>query len=316
MWLHGPAGAGKSAIAQTVAETCAKHGQLAASFFFSRSSPDRNVLKYLFPTIAVQISLSSIHKRQTLKNLLQDDDPYIAHRASGPIDLLVSLFRDPSDMLPESPTTLSSPFLVIIDGLNECRGNDDQSIILSHIHDLVDKHHLPLRFLITSRPEPHIRETFDEPTMSSVTKVVSVYGDFDARLDVLTYLRGEFRRIQASRRHKDVMRFVREPWPSDEIIQRIANKSEGYFIYAATVIKYIDEEYFSCLDRLNQVLGTSVTLHDPEEMPSLSLTGSIVAFYLHAQNPNYPHSKEFWDSSRQLRGPQILKRSSICNQGR
>ena len=54
LWLHGPAGAGKSAIAQTVAEICAERGQLAASFFFSRSSPDRNALKHLFPTIAVQ----------------------------------------------------------------------------------------------------------------------------------------------------------------------------------------------------------------------------------------------------------------------
>ena len=57
LWLHGPAGAGKSAIAQTVAETCAERGELAASFFFARIVAGRNALKYLFPTIAAQIAL-------------------------------------------------------------------------------------------------------------------------------------------------------------------------------------------------------------------------------------------------------------------
>jgi len=266
MWLHGPAGAGKSAIAQTVAETCAERGQLAASFFFSRSSPDRSTLKHLFPTIAGQISMSSPRKRQMLQDILRGDRS-ILHRVSGSINLLVSLFCDQASALPDGQTTTSSPFLVIIDGLDECWGNNDQSKILSDIHDLVDKHHLPLRFLITSRPEPHIQETFDEPVMSSVTQVLSIYGDFLARRDVLAYLRDEFSRIQDSKRHKDIMQFIPKPWPSNRVVELIAEKSGGYFIYAATVIKYVDEEYFSCLDRLDHVLSTSAAHHDPAEMP-------------------------------------------------
>ncbi|KDR76677.1 hypothetical protein GALMADRAFT_21178, partial [Galerina marginata CBS 339.88] len=34
MWLYGPAGAGKSAIAQTIAEMCQSNNTLLASFFF------------------------------------------------------------------------------------------------------------------------------------------------------------------------------------------------------------------------------------------------------------------------------------------
>ena len=37
-WLHSPAGAGKSAIAQTVAETCAGRKQLMATFFFTHTA--------------------------------------------------------------------------------------------------------------------------------------------------------------------------------------------------------------------------------------------------------------------------------------
>ena len=251
-----------------MAEICAERGQLAASFFFSRSSPDRNALKYLFSTIAVQISLSSPRKRQKLQEILHQD-PHIAHRVSGSIRLLISLFCDHPAMLPHGPWALSSPFVVIIDGLDECQGNNDQSAIVSHVHELVYKHRLPLRFLIMSRPESHIRETFDDPVMSNVTKVLSIYGDFGAHHDVLRYLRDEFSRIQNSKRHKSVMRFVPGPWPSKEVINQIAKKSGGYFIYAATIIKYVDEEYFSCVDRLHQVLASAH--HGLEEMPFAEL---------------------------------------------
>ena len=37
LWLYGSAGAGKSAIAQTIAEMCTELGLIVASLFFSRS---------------------------------------------------------------------------------------------------------------------------------------------------------------------------------------------------------------------------------------------------------------------------------------
>ena len=107
--------------------------------------------------------------------------------------------------------------------------------------------------------------------MRSVTKVLSIYGDFRAYRDVLTYLRGEFRRIQDSKRHKGILQSVPKPWPPNRVIKSIAEKSGGYFFYAATVIKYVDEEYFSCLERLDQVLGTSAAHHDSAELPFAEL---------------------------------------------
>jgi len=92
LWLRGPAGAGKSAIAQTVAEACAARNQLAASFFFTRMSAYRNEVKYLFPTIAVQIALSAPETSQRLDGILQND-PYIYEEALGSVDLLVSLLE-------------------------------------------------------------------------------------------------------------------------------------------------------------------------------------------------------------------------------
>jgi sigma54-dependent transcription regulator len=43
MWLFGPAGAGKSAIAKRIAELAAEKGLLIGTFFFSRTSSTRNI---------------------------------------------------------------------------------------------------------------------------------------------------------------------------------------------------------------------------------------------------------------------------------
>jgi energy-coupling factor transporter ATP-binding protein EcfA2 len=58
LWLFGPAGAGKSALAQMIAGICHGEGRLAASFFFSRPSPKRSDSTSLIATIAYQIALN------------------------------------------------------------------------------------------------------------------------------------------------------------------------------------------------------------------------------------------------------------------
>src|SRR5437016_2989395 len=51
LWLYGPAGAGKSAIAQTIAELLESLGLLAAAFFFSRNAAGRNDKTPLIATL-------------------------------------------------------------------------------------------------------------------------------------------------------------------------------------------------------------------------------------------------------------------------
>src|SRR6202042_323521 len=52
LWLCEVAGAGKSAIAHTVARNCFYKGVLGSSFFFDRNIPDRRTPVKLFSTIA------------------------------------------------------------------------------------------------------------------------------------------------------------------------------------------------------------------------------------------------------------------------
>ncbi|KAF8240335.1 hypothetical protein L208DRAFT_1154918, partial [Tricholoma matsutake] len=64
-WLSGPAGAGKSTVAHTIAEEYNKRGRLAATFFFWRKTGDRDNINRLVPTLAWQIAkkISSAKER-------------------------------------------------------------------------------------------------------------------------------------------------------------------------------------------------------------------------------------------------------------
>jgi len=219
-------------------------------------------MEYLFPTMAAQIALSSPVKRQTLEKILYED-PYILDRAAGSVQLIVRLLETPINVLHALGSALS-PSLVIIDGLDECHGTENQVMILTQIRDLVREHHVPLRFLILSRPEPHIRDTFAQPALKGITKVISLYGDHGSRKDVLNYLRHEFTRIHDSDKHKDTMTVISEPWPSEDILKLLVKRSGGYFIYASTVVKFVDEENFRPIERLNQVLGVSNSSSHPD----------------------------------------------------
>ena len=79
--------------------------------------------------------------------------------------LIIDAFRHLSP-LPQRP------YLVIIDGLDECHDKATQQSILRLLCETIRVHKLPLRFLIGSRPEFHIRDSFDQESLYTVTRRV------------------------------------------------------------------------------------------------------------------------------------------------
>ncbi|KAJ6543495.1 hypothetical protein B0H10DRAFT_1854128 [Mycena sp. CBHHK59/15] len=106
----------------------------------------------------------------------------------------------------------------------------------------------PLKFLIASRPEPHVREAFEGAYLHSLCRTFNVERSFD---DIRTYFHAEFARIH--REHWETMATVHSPWPSEELVDRLVHKSSGYFIYASTVIKFVDDKNFRPVQRLAAV---------------------------------------------------------------
>ncbi|KAJ6553251.1 hypothetical protein B0H19DRAFT_949883 [Mycena capillaripes] len=149
----------------------------------------------------------------------------------------------------------TTPTVLLIDGLDECKGHNIQRKILCSIASLANDHRL--RILVASRPEPHIRDKFVEESFGGHFDSVNIEQSFE---DVWTYLRHEFSRIH--REHSTTMHHIPTPWPSPEILQTLVLKSSGYFIYAATVIKFIDDEYARPSEQLDII--QNIVPHDSE----------------------------------------------------
>ncbi|KAM6496292.1 hypothetical protein JOM56_008998 [Amanita muscaria] len=243
-WLHGPAGAGKSAIAQTIAHSCSQ-GQVAATFFFYRSDASRNDGNCLFTTIAWQLAFLIPGIKDHIARALdrRPDLPRMDVETQFE-EFIVRPFQALEDV---SFSTHLRSLVVIIDGVDECTDEKLQRRFLKLIGNAIKDNHFPLRFFICSRPEAHIQETIDRfPKPNLQIDLASLD---DANHDIEKFLKDEFSRI-ASDQGLDST-----GWPGHEKIQQVVYKSSGQFVYASIVIRYVSDEYNSAVMQLDIVLG-------------------------------------------------------------
>ncbi|KAJ6569211.1 hypothetical protein B0H19DRAFT_1134858 [Mycena capillaripes] len=255
LWLYGPAGAGKSAIMQTLCQRFRDTGILGGSFFFKRGDAHRGSAKSLFATLAYQLALCIPHLRRPIGESTEKD-PSVVGRSMAV--QLRQLIVDPSRSLEWAGSAL-----LLIDGLDECQDERVQTEILRSIGDAAWEYSIPLRFLVASRPEPHIRQILEGPQLADLTRPFNIKQSF---FDVERYLRDEFARIHAD--HYHTMSRVPTPWPSTQALNSLVLQSSGYFIYASTVIKFIDDPNCRPTERLAVVQGLP---SDPSDNPFHSL---------------------------------------------
>ena len=163
--------------------------------------------------------------------------------------LIVKAFKDLSPLPQHS-------YLIIIDGLDECRDKLDQQLILQLLCETITNHKLPLRFLIGSRPESHIRDSFDQESLRTVTRRVVLDETFNPGKDIQVFLQDGFAKICAK---NPILSHVKQPWPEEGIIDLLVQRSSGQFIYAATVLKFVGADFCSPTKRLALVLKPDPT---------------------------------------------------------
>jgi hypothetical protein len=230
MWMYGPAGSGKTAIAQSIAEACER----AASFFFSRTAAERNDTKRVIATIAYQISRFLPQFEDALLTAIEWD-PTIFSRAL--VTQMRVLVVEPLKALSPSP----QPIFVILDGLDEAGPTPEaQANLLNVIGKATEElRHIPLIFLIASRPEYEIREAFNghlSPLMKSLVLDYNYKPDDDIRL----YFSSTFAEIRDKHIRSGTRPRLPSPWPSEREVDRLVSKASGQFIFAATVLKFVD----------------------------------------------------------------------------
>ncbi|KDR67307.1 hypothetical protein GALMADRAFT_25677, partial [Galerina marginata CBS 339.88] len=237
MWLYGPAGAGKSAIAQTIAEMCHENHSLLASFFFSRSDPKRNSVKPLAASLAYQVAVNLPQARSLIEGVVAND-PAIFQRSfraqfnSLILEPLMQLYK--TSIFPIPPP---SPYLMIIDGLDECNDTNGQRHILDTISEALSRSKDCVRLIIlfASRTEREISLAFAAPALEGVTAHIALDDTYQAHSDIKQYFDGCFSQIKKTHLQK---RSIPAAWPTDKDILALVTKSSGQFIYAATVVRY------------------------------------------------------------------------------
>jgi hypothetical protein len=243
--MTGAAGSGKSCLQQTAAEKCAGSDILAASCFLSAADPTRNTIDPVIPTIAYQLGRANA----TLKFLIKitiEKDPLIFDQ-SLEAQTTALIVRPVEDLRCMGVDLSSLPYVILIDGLDEGRGEDRQAELLTAIRRCLLVDNLPFRIFIASRPEWAIHSALQPGGhLRDMAYHIQLSDKYDATADMRRYLR---------RRFEDIGLRINNPnWFSEDNVETLVQAGSGQFIYVATVYKYISDRRASPAARLNVVL--------------------------------------------------------------
>ncbi|KDR74738.1 hypothetical protein GALMADRAFT_141083 [Galerina marginata CBS 339.88] len=272
MWLYGPAGSGKSAIARSIAELCDSEGIPVASYFFSRFDLTRN---HGHSTIAYQVSLFFPETRGHIAGAIAHD-PFIFSRSlSSQISSLITVPLQERIGAGYFNTPNASR-IIIIGGLDKCVDKDSQIKILDAISQAFRQHSLPLIFLIASRPEPDIRTAFCFGYLSEISTRNPLDDDCSSSEDIRLFLSDKFVHSHPFRAQIPLV------WPSEDALRTIVDKASGQFIYASTVAKFITSTRHRPPQRLEIILGIRPAQH---EMPFAELDALYMHIFLSVVDP-------------------------------
>ncbi|CAE6536417.1 unnamed protein product [Rhizoctonia solani] len=231
-WMNGMAGTGKTTIASTFCEQVEERKLLAASFFCTRSSAECRIATRIVPTIAYQLARYSIPYQSALCKILEQSPDTGSTNVSRQFELLLKEpLQQVKDAIPEH-------LVVVIDALDECDDRDGVELIIDMLFRYAPQ--VPLKFLITSRPEPEI---YDKMIHSKSREVIHLH-EIEKSLvqaDIELYLNEELAFIP----------------PSPAEIKQLVDHSGTLFIYAATLVRYIRSGKADPQKRLQSILSVT-----------------------------------------------------------
>ena len=228
VWIAGMTGTGKTSIALTLCRMLSDDDAvfLGGSFFCSRSTGtvERTDVQRIVPTLVTAFARQLPVYASCLARQLAEQ-PDVAHwSAHNQVNRLLTL----------PIAEIGGPdgqIVFVIDALDGC---GDQGKLVELVDALADfKSMLPVKFLLTSRPEMYIRRTpISDPGFSSVLRLHTIE-HAQVTADLHLYIEETLARASRS-----------TTWYTQFDIEVLVQQSCGLFIFASTVLKYV-------LDRAN-----------------------------------------------------------------
>ncbi|KAJ3552257.1 hypothetical protein NP233_g12922 [Leucocoprinus birnbaumii] len=245
LWMRGPFGVGKTAVAQSSAEDLKSINKLLATLFFSRSSTDRDDPRRVIPSLVYQITTLCKQFAAIIDARIREDPALTTKSLATQFEeLLVAPLR----RLGASARSDLEGRVIIIDGLDECRGIPEQCEIIRIIATSAQDSTTPFRWFITSRPEDPIIRTMKSASVSSFVHGIELPVSRSIDHEILLFLVDEFTKIREGHGLSD-------SWPSEEVLNLLVDHGAGLWIYISTIVRFIkDENSLGPEDQLQIVL--------------------------------------------------------------
>jgi hypothetical protein len=233
LWLNGMAGTGKSAISTTFAQNMEAEGLLGATFFIDRQVADRTDPHRIVQSLAYDLAERDSNRLRAL---------WLALRAKPTIKAMP--LREQVQALIKRPldATCTETLVIVIDGLDECVPLDGTQLLSTLVACLSD---FPIKLFVSSRSEPAIVRSFagiphtpillQEQPADEVARDVRLY--WEKSLDELCCLRDA------------------ADWRLSVSPDQLVQLTGRLFIYAATILKIVQNIKRNPIDKLMELLG-------------------------------------------------------------
>jgi len=224
-WLFGPVGSGKSTIAHTIARrfelvTADDPVVLGGNFLCSRQFEETRTATCIVRTIVYQLALKCKPFADALTHSGKFDT--INQSPAAQLEgLLVEPWKASETTRLASSSTPQPQYLIVIDALDEIDGTGGSEFLRDLLDVINDNRLKGLKFFATSRPDPDI------------VSHVDAFGDKQLyRLE----------KVPVEEAQGDIRVFLSASVPNapNDIIDQVVRLADGLFIYAATILKYLD----------------------------------------------------------------------------
>ncbi|KAF9646207.1 hypothetical protein BDM02DRAFT_3198480, partial [Thelephora ganbajun] len=138
--------------------------------------------------------------------------------------------------------------VIVIDALDECKDVEPASAILSVLGQFVSK--IPkVKFFLTGRPEPRIREGFRIPLLAEATDVFVLHEVEPSRIDsdIRLFFRHSLLEIAGRRGGLN-------GWPTKEQLDVLCERAAGLFVYAVATVQFVDHRNNNPKKQLDRLL--------------------------------------------------------------
>jgi len=141
--IKGRAGVEKTALMQTIADQLqAENRHPYACFFFNRGVVGCDNMDQLFSTLAYQLAINIPSMRKHIEQAMVEDPALPRRSATTQLQKLIII---PFKLLPTPRPSL----ILIIDGLDECEGEDSQDAFLELISQVLEDPAVTIQFIVS-----------------------------------------------------------------------------------------------------------------------------------------------------------------------